>query len=159
MAIFKNIFSMLSIFPLYIDLYCTCQSVICLSGTHRGGTRASNSVKSTPCHHNRRRPKKKRNLRTSERCWYITGQSWNAHTPTQHLKAFLHTKTDIFRTWQKHILITVIFYCRAVVNKDHYMLVTFVFLKVHKIENFFGSDFEFCVISLLVMLEFSLVWD
>ena len=26
-------------------------------------------------------------------------------------------------------------------------------LKVHKIENFFGSDFEFCVISLLVMLN------
>jgi hypothetical protein len=26
-------------------------------------------------------------------------------------------------------------------------------LKVHKIENFFGSDFEFCVISLLVMLK------
>ncbi len=65
MWIFKNIFSMLSIFPLYIDLYCTCQSVICLSGTHTGGTRASNSVKSTPCHHNRRRPKKKRNLKTS----------------------------------------------------------------------------------------------
>jgi hypothetical protein len=27
-------------------------------------------------------------------------------------------------------------------------------LKVHKIENFFGSDFEFCVISLLVMLKY-----
>jgi hypothetical protein len=26
-------------------------------------------------------------------------------------------------------------------------------LKVHKIENFFGSDLEFCVISLLVMLK------
>jgi hypothetical protein len=26
-------------------------------------------------------------------------------------------------------------------------------LKVHKIENFSGSDFEFCVISLLVMLK------
>ncbi len=26
--------------------------------------------------------------------------------------------------------------------------------KVHKIENFFGSDFEFCVISLLVMLKY-----
>ncbi len=26
-------------------------------------------------------------------------------------------------------------------------------LKVHKIENFFGSDFEFCVISMLVMLK------
>ncbi len=25
-------------------------------------------------------------------------------------------------------------------------------LKVHKIENFFGSDFEFCTISLLVLL-------
>jgi hypothetical protein len=29
-----------------------------------------------------------------------------------------------------------------------------VSLKVHKIENFFGSDFEFCVISLLVMLKY-----
>ncbi len=29
-----------------------------------------------------------------------------------------------------------------------------LFLKVHKIENFFGSDFEFCVISLLVMLKY-----
>ncbi len=29
-----------------------------------------------------------------------------------------------------------------------------VFLKVHKIENFFGSDFEFCVISLLVILKY-----
>ncbi len=27
-------------------------------------------------------------------------------------------------------------------------------LKVHKIENFFYSDFEFCVISLLVMLKY-----
>jgi hypothetical protein len=27
-------------------------------------------------------------------------------------------------------------------------------LKVHKTENFFGSDFEFCVISLLVMLKY-----
>ncbi len=26
-------------------------------------------------------------------------------------------------------------------------------LKVHKNENFFGSDFEFCTISLLVMLK------
>ncbi len=25
---------------------------------------------------------------------------------------------------------------------------------VHKIENFFGSDFEFCVISLLAMLKY-----
>jgi hypothetical protein len=27
-------------------------------------------------------------------------------------------------------------------------------LKVHKIENFFGSNFEFCVISLLVMIKY-----
>jgi hypothetical protein len=27
-------------------------------------------------------------------------------------------------------------------------------LKVHKIENFFGSDFGFCIISLLVMLKY-----
>jgi hypothetical protein len=27
-------------------------------------------------------------------------------------------------------------------------------LKVHKIEKFFGSHFEFCVISLLVMLKY-----
>jgi hypothetical protein len=27
-------------------------------------------------------------------------------------------------------------------------------LKVHKIENFFGSDFEFCTISLLVLLKY-----
>ncbi len=27
-------------------------------------------------------------------------------------------------------------------------------LKAHKIENFFGSDFEFCIISLLVMLKY-----
>jgi hypothetical protein len=31
---------------------------------------------------------------------------------------------------------------------------SFIVLKVHKIENFFGSDFEFCVISLLVMLKY-----
>ncbi len=29
-----------------------------------------------------------------------------------------------------------------------------IHLKVHKNENFFGSDFEFCTISLLVMLKF-----
>jgi hypothetical protein len=29
-------------------------------------------------------------------------------------------------------------------------------LKVHKNENFSGSDFEFCTISLLVMLKYSL---
>ncbi len=29
-----------------------------------------------------------------------------------------------------------------------------VALKVHKIENFFGSDFEFCTISLLVMFKY-----
>ncbi len=28
------------------------------------------------------------------------------------------------------------------------------FLKVHKIENFLGSEFEFCVISMLVMLKY-----
>ncbi len=27
-------------------------------------------------------------------------------------------------------------------------------LKVHKIENFFGSDFEFCTISLLLLLKY-----
>ncbi len=27
-------------------------------------------------------------------------------------------------------------------------------LKVHKIENFFGSEFEFCTISLLVLLKY-----
>ncbi len=27
-------------------------------------------------------------------------------------------------------------------------------LKVHRNENFFGSDFEFCTISLLVMLKY-----
>ncbi len=27
-------------------------------------------------------------------------------------------------------------------------------LKVHKIKNFFGSDFEFCTISLLVLLKY-----
>ncbi len=27
-------------------------------------------------------------------------------------------------------------------------------LKVHKIENFFGYEFEFCTISLLVMLKY-----
>ncbi len=27
-------------------------------------------------------------------------------------------------------------------------------LKVHKNENFFGSDFEFCTISLLVLLKY-----
>jgi hypothetical protein len=27
-------------------------------------------------------------------------------------------------------------------------------LKVHKIENFFGSNFEFCTISLLVLLKY-----
>jgi len=30
-------------------------------------------------------------------------------------------------------------------------LVSYVHLKVHKIENFFGSDFELCVISLLLV--------
>jgi hypothetical protein len=30
----------------------------------------------------------------------------------------------------------------------------FVDLKVHKIENFFGSEFEFYTISLLVMLKY-----
>ncbi len=29
-----------------------------------------------------------------------------------------------------------------------------VLLKVHTIENLFGSDFEFCVFSLLVMLKY-----
>jgi hypothetical protein len=29
-----------------------------------------------------------------------------------------------------------------------------VYLKVHKIENFFGSNFEFCTISLLVLLKY-----
>jgi hypothetical protein len=29
-----------------------------------------------------------------------------------------------------------------------------IYLKVHKIENFFGSEFEFYTISLLVMLKY-----
>jgi len=40
---------------------------------------------------------------------------------------------------------------RAKVNKNALKSAT---LKVHKIENLFGSDFEFCVISLLVMLKY-----
>jgi hypothetical protein len=35
-----------------------------------------------------------------------------------------------------------------------FVLVLEFTLKVHKIENFFGSDFKFCVISLLVMLKY-----
>ncbi len=34
------------------------------------------------------------------------------------------------------------------------LLCACVILKVHKIENFFGSDFEFSVISLLVMVKY-----
>ncbi len=37
-------------------------------------------------------------------------------------------------------------------GRQPYMLV--VWLKVHKIENFFGSEFEFYTISLLVMLKY-----
>jgi hypothetical protein len=37
---------------------------------------------------------------------------------------------------------------------EHCISIFFISLKVHKIENFFGSDFEFCVISLLVMLKY-----
>ena len=33
--------------------------------------------------------------------------------------------------------------------EDHFV----VYLKVHKIENFFDSDFEICVISLLVIIN------
>jgi hypothetical protein len=39
-------------------------------------------------------------------------------------------------------------------NAFSFINVFCVILKVHKIENFFGSDFEFCVISLLVMLKY-----
>ncbi len=34
------------------------------------------------------------------------------------------------------------------------MLASHLILKVHKNDNFFGSDFEFCTISLLVMLKY-----
>ncbi len=34
------------------------------------------------------------------------------------------------------------------------VLSVFFPLKVHKIENFFGSEFEFCTISLLVLLKY-----
>jgi hypothetical protein len=33
-------------------------------------------------------------------------------------------------------------------------LMVFCYLKVHKIENFFGSEFEFCTISLLLLLNY-----
>jgi hypothetical protein len=52
----------------------------------------------------------------------------------------------------------------STIVQDHYVtLATFPFpfilvivttLKVHKIENFFGSKFEFYTISLLVMLKY-----
>ncbi len=35
-----------------------------------------------------------------------------------------------------------------------YLLLTIEFLKVHKIEIFFGFDFEICIISLLVMSQY-----
>ncbi len=35
-----------------------------------------------------------------------------------------------------------------------YIWLSFVYLKVHKNENFFGFDFEFCTVSLLVMLKY-----
>jgi hypothetical protein len=40
---------------------------------------------------------------------------------------------------------------RVVILKKHFEEVCFFSLKVHKNENFFGFDFEFCTISMLVM--------
>jgi hypothetical protein len=36
----------------------------------------------------------------------------------------------------------------------HIFLLAFSYLKVHKNENFFGFDFEFCTISLLAMSKY-----
>jgi hypothetical protein len=70
---------------------------------------------------------------------------------------FMFKKLNIF-----HILLKVkTFY--AIINQspfDSHQVLNIeghkgicMVLKVHKIENFFGSDFEFCVISLFVMLK------
>jgi hypothetical protein len=40
------------------------------------------------------------------------------------------------------------------IHTVHCTMYSDVHLNVHKIENFFGTDFEFCVISLLVMLKY-----
>ncbi len=51
----------------------------------------------------------------------------------------------------KTYLFTLINYVKKTINLIQNCDVP---LKVHKIENFFGSDFEFCTISLLVMLKY-----
>ncbi len=38
--------------------------------------------------------------------------------------------------------------------KKHNVVSKLVSLKVHKNENFFGFDFEFCTVSLIVMLKY-----
>jgi hypothetical protein len=51
-------------------------------------------------------------------------------------------------------LIIVHFSGRLESSTFYFKCMNVVGLKVHKIENFFGSDFEFCGISLLVMLKY-----
>jgi hypothetical protein len=47
---------------------------------------------------------------------------------------------------------------RKIIKSETYSVCMFAVhkgtLKVHKIENFFGSEFEFCTISLLVLLKY-----
>jgi hypothetical protein len=50
--------------------------------------------------------------------------------------------------WLSRDINALVIYCRRVAKTEGMGVVN---LKVHKIENFFDSDFGICVISLLVM--------
>jgi hypothetical protein len=69
------------------------------------------------------------------------------------------TSTYISTYWIKRdekmrfrYLLSIYFSCQFYVDYNSSGMV--VDLKVHKNENFFGSDFEFCTISLLAMLKY-----
>jgi hypothetical protein len=69
------------------------------------------------------------------------------------MKAYITDAYDYVRVWSKNALIYKLDVLTAL-HADALCAATLrAKLKLHKNENFFGSDFEFCTISLLLMLN------
>ncbi len=81
------------------------------------------------------------------------------NNPGITVQSQIQPATHIVKTVIKKLVDEVIrfTFVNRIANSDLAVATTFlcdISLKVHKIENFYGFNFEFCVISLLVMLKY-----
>jgi hypothetical protein len=75
----------------------------------------------------------------------------------QKREILTYEKCSYSRTLHIYTMYSIVMSCSMgliIQDKDDNFLRTYTYLKVHKIEIFFGFDFEICIISLLVMSKY-----